>query len=213
MLLPLFLLPSHYRVPGNVPHAPPQRPPRAVANLWDSVTNQSTPSQAKHTHTLLWHTPAGSPDITATYHILTSSNTRLRGPGIPWQPLLSLGVQAKHQSGAQALFLLGVGCRNIQDVLHRGEAISVLRCSQGCLHLQVQPPSLLSFPIPSSHLWRMCCLNQPRSHVTLPFSLGIKGALLGILKSAKIKHHGTIANLKNNPYQALEQAPEMMELC
>lgn len=108
MLLSLFPLPSRCHVRGNVPHTPPQRPPRAVANLWDPVTNQSTPGKTKHTHTLLWHMPTGSPDITATCHILTSSNTLLKWPGLPWQPVLSSGVQAKHQSGAQVLLLLGV---------------------------------------------------------------------------------------------------------
>ena len=63
-----------------------------------------------------------------------------------------------------------------------------------------RPPSLLSFPIPSSPLRWMCFLNQCRSHVTSPFSLGINGTLLGIFKRAKIKCHGTTENLKNSPY-------------
>lgn len=162
-----------------------------MANLWDPVTNQSTPGQAKHTRTLLWHVLAGSPDITATHHILTSSNTQPGWPGLPWQPVLSLRAQAKQQSPGWAQACSCWGCRNIQEVLHR-EAILVLRCSQGCLHLQgrVHPPSLPSFPIPSSPLWWMCCLNQPRSHVTSPFSLGIKGAFLGIFKRLKLNSTG-----------------------
>lgn len=213
MLLPLFPLASRNHVPGNMPHTLPQRPLRAVANLWDPVINQSTSGQEKHTRTLPWHMLAGSPDITATCHIQTSSNTQPRWPGLPWQPVSPWEFKPRNKALGGLKLCSCWGWRNTQDVLHRGEASLVLRCSQGCLHLQgrVQPPSLLSFPIPSSCLWWMCCLNQPRSHVT-SFSLGIKGALLGIFKRAKIKHYGTTANLKNNSCQGLEQAPEMMEL-
>lgn len=215
MLLPLFPPASRYHVPGNVPHTPPLRPPRAVANLWDPVTNQSTPGQAKHTRTLLWHMLAGSPDITATCHILTSPNTQLRQPGLPGSQCSPWEFKPSNKALGGFKPCSCWGHRNIQDLLHRGEATLVLRHSQGCLYLQgrVQPPSLLSFPILSSHLWWMCCLNQPRSHVTSSFSLGIKGALLGIFKRAKIKRHETKVNLKNSPYQGLEQTPEIMKLC
>lgn len=145
MLLPLFPLASRNHVPENMPHTLPQRPLRAVANLWDPVINQSTSGQEKHTRTLPWHMLAGSPDITATCHIQTSSNTQPRWPGLPWQPVSPWEFKPRNKALGGLKLCSCWGWRNTQDVLHRGEASLVLRCSQGCLHLQgrVQPPSLL----------------------------------------------------------------------
>lgn len=129
---------------GTCP-TPPQRPRRAVANLWDPITNQSTPGQEKLSlgTCLLAHQ-------TLQQHV-TSSHPLTPGQGgqgshcsqcSPWE----FKPSNKALGGLKPCSCWGR--RNTQDVLHRGEAILVLRRSQGCLHLpgRVQPPSLLSFP-------------------------------------------------------------------
>lgn len=163
------------------------------------VTNQSTPGQAKHVCTLLWHTLVGPVDITATLpYILTSFTTQLRWPRLSERQCSPWEFKPKSKALVRSRPFPVEG-RNIWDLLQKGEAIPRTEVSSKAGYT-AQPPLLLSFPTPSSALWCMCCLNQSRFCVTSPFSLQINGALLGIFKRAKIKHHGTTENLKNRPY-------------
>lgn len=184
MLLPLFPPASRYHVPGNVPHTPPLRPPRAVANLWDAVTNQSTPGQAKHTRTLLWHMRAGSPDITATCHILTSPNTQLRQPGLPGSQCSPWEFKPSNKALGGFKPCSCWGHRNIQDLLHRGEATLVLRHSQGCLYLQGRVQPSITPVLPNSLLTSLVDVLFKPTQISRDFIIqpGDKRGLAGYIQ-------------------------------
>lgn len=186
-----------------------------MAELWGPVTNQSSPSRAKHVCTLPRHMLAGSPDITATRHVLTSSTTQPRWPRLPGRQCSPWEFKQRDKALVSSS-PVPVRGRDIQDLLHKrrshpqyqGVRRAVCTSKTG---YAAWPPLLLPLPIPSSPPPWMCCLNQSR--VTSPFSLGINGALLGIFKRDKIKHHGTTENLNNNPYPRSEANPRNDGAC
>lgn len=129
-VLSLFPLACCSHAPGNMPHAPQWCLARDVADLWGPVTNQSTPGQAKHVCTLLWHTLVGPLDITATHHVLTSFATQLRWTRLPGRRCSPWESKPRNKAlvGSRPFPVEG---RNIWDLLPREETIPGTEVSTG----------------------------------------------------------------------------------